>query len=1427
MKPYKEIHYNIYCAAKQPEALPPNTIYSRSCALNIITEGAISSQPGMIRYELSVEDELDTHMLHLNHFSFIRLHPNQKKVYALNFVHPSPQATALAFSLDSKYGSVEACLRINKLEGECWQSANVKADGQGFTDSFKRLLLNYTTHAGQIGGEYDLELKAGEMGAGLTLGTNEIFSDFNTPKTAREIKAGLPLTEHLTNFSHVAYYTFQLARSDSADGVNLIVISLTPITGKFSITVRNDDLTPSIGNAQWYSETNEIVIRKGDEFFKENSRYMIAITPIVEVDYDESFRYQLKWSYLDKHDVMASGVANFGTIPEDKKCFVAEILPSHKSVMFMKSGNDALDVYISLGNENHLPQSYNYEFKIGADQSGVQINKQQIDEKCRITFELKKYCNAYVCINGKTSSEFMLTFVADDQPITLIDGKIFEGPIPIGNKELRFIYHPQKTKSFDIEEFSVKQNCKIAANIEEYKSSSGYVWPGPEQGKVASQASIVHVSREKLQNYTNPVVLVTLSRAANVPAASNDQDFNFDSKFSLEAGAELKELTEHKQRVVVATQAMWNYFYFYNYHPTEDIVIGLDSLDGGDADMFVGRGKDSRPTELAYLERSTGFRSSYIDLNLDHIRGKGHKDMSGYYVIGVKSNSDIRFSIYWKHSKSSIIKASYGEQHSVMLQPGSKAHVVLYNLLKGDVELVVNVHHQPLTVYWHSYQKSNASIPEEFPTAELHQRNFTIEDINPISLIQVDSDSIGACVNCKYMYTLVNPNIVEPIKIDFFFDLKNSASEIVHQVVKSSVRMYGALAAGQSRRYHLNVPAMDKATMEGYYFEVHMLHGEGDMSAKMDSTSDAPTTLFTDRVKSGFNKVSLKQLADNNQFNQADGYRGISLTNVMFDLSCRSACTYRLVLVRPEHFTELNINEGREFFIENEKTVESFLYHAIGQEKHFDLSFIIKQFTDENLHSVSNDDLKSLVTVRHVKDKADLDRSTVHTALKPLHIGVDGMNGKLHVSYPVIAGYYVVEVKGLKQTGFVYRLEVNTHIILTLLAGRQTVSVVPENSTHRTFEFYPHQPGSVYAKVSRCFGDASISVKELGVENTFQPVEVENDKYTSVIQATGSGKPVYLKASKPLNLAVTSNEFGYLDHSKNVSVVSVEMFGSRAWSKIDFESLKPFNEEVYIDLKSSAPVIQFRPIWFENGDNRQYQVRYFVAVSKDPEALEFYAGCDYSMMSRVLKQGFSPEDAVQVYSMPMDTPVHMELGPLKPYHLMSLPLASGHRYFALVFAQVSIKKNDEEGIVGTSDSLRIKYARIEFEYRSFFYPIELMAATIGLIGLMVASCCVFNSKLSSLIKKQLRFKQVAESDVDTDLEEYFMRIKYDYDQLSAGRQSTDTSGIVDSSIDASFRDNVATNVNREEPVQPTAEIQATNQPLETEEKEDNKGVELV
>ena len=96
------------------------------------------------------------------------------------------------------------------------------------------------------------------------------------------------------------------------------------------------------------------------------------------------------------------------------------------------------------------------------------------------------------------------------------------------------------------------------------------------------------------------------------------------------------------------------YYYFYNHEPSLQVYLSLDSLNGGDADLYLGRGQDARPTSLSSIKRSFGYRSSYLLYSLSEAKTGGFEDMRGFYVVGVQANQDLKYSLVWRHSRFAI-----------------------------------------------------------------------------------------------------------------------------------------------------------------------------------------------------------------------------------------------------------------------------------------------------------------------------------------------------------------------------------------------------------------------------------------------------------------------------------------------------------------------------------------------------------------------------------------------------------------------------------------------------------------------------------------------------------------------------------------------------------------------------------------------------
>lgn len=191
------------------------------------------------------------------------------------------------------------------------------------------------------------------------------------------------------------------------------------------------------------------------------------------------------------------------------------------------------------------------------------------------------------------------------------------------------------------------------------------------------------------------------------------------------------------------------------------------------------------------------------------------------------------------------------------------------------------------------------------------------------------------------------------------------------------------------------------------------------------------------------------------------------------EVRCLEDCTYKLLMTHPAQMAELHINEPREAYKDDIQT-ETYLYRASGKESKFNIAFSIIRFQNDSKHSHSEEDLKKMISVYHETDKLKFGSSDAST-MKPLMEQYDPENLRINLQYPVKAGFYIIQLNTIGQL-YHYRIEVSTTNVMVIPSGRPMVSLIEKNETEHVFEFYPHLSGSIFAKVSKCFGDVMYSI---------------------------------------------------------------------------------------------------------------------------------------------------------------------------------------------------------------------------------------------------------------------------------------------------------------------------------------------------------------
>jgi hypothetical protein len=1369
--PMKDIKIPLVCGLNRPATLETGSYYSDACAVLVAIETVPSNASTISRYEITVDEEEIPSVLNMNHQSYIHLLPQQTKKFVLNYHSSTSGQLDLNFIIDAKYGSFDCEVTPLSMPTQA-KTVRIGTSHGMLSESYRRIL--FKVPANGMTETYNIVIKTAESSAGLILGISEVKEIYG-PLVSRELKAGVPVTDHIHGHTQINYYSFKLVHNPDQQ-YETLRIKVNPIRGRFALVLRNDDTKPDLENNQWISYTDEITVTKDDPAFNVESFYVLGVVNLSPFGDDNLHPlFQIQWTTTDKTTMLLPGMFDSGALISTSQCFIAEIHSEANEILILKGGRGEVSLYMLLGDTHKTPSPENHIASCPPDKSGIYLKRSDIMQHCENGFNTVHHCSAYICVYGEKDVKYSVGYTINSQPMLLPNSKVIRGPLPIGNEVLRFIYHPSKDQSVDIEEFGEAMYTTIATKIVETNPQNNYKWPTADGAAIRPQtiSNMIHITISDLAQFTNPLVLITLGRHP-LQAANTQEAYNTARSFSLEAGLELKELIREVPRSGRAGSGEVRYFHFYSHNPNEPIVVTADSLNRADLDIFISRGKDSRPTADNNLVRSLIYGSSYVQIQKKDIQSKGFADFAGYYVVGVKATSDLEFTVRWSYLRGQIVSLSPNTGSTLYLDSEKPAYAKCYTQKQKNLKILVDSHHSKLNLLWtcipNTYTVKSQNDLELFPTHLHHKKMIAISPASNVRIIKIPEAEMGDCDTTEsaihyFSLTTESENQVQ-VELKVMMQVPWAI-----ETLNLNSRSIGTAEPGQNAKYQIHLELLNEEELRYYFLEVEMFDGSGSLSIKdqpfVFPNMPAAVELLKKDISVGVTTIRLEGV-------KGRFIKGLAIvtgklelrTNFLagVDIVCpASSCTYRLTARKSDWMSPLEVNSPREAFMPQAGIAETFVYACTGKEQKFDVSFVVENIGHPKINNLTDAQLKGIVNVFHVKRKEDLNLQ-LSTTLQSNVTHLDSINGRYGLEFPPVVGYFVLRISSLKEFAFSYRLEVNTDHYSRLIQGRQFMGIIDDYHDTKTYEFIPYRSDAIFAKINRCFGNYKVSEFNHQFTSSRDLPELESSgKLIEVLSSATPGEPFFIQVKKTTDQKDYKNQFGYLDDSKNISIFSIEAFESSAWNRIPFSTIAPYDEEMSIELHTNPPVLRFKPIKVPPEAYIDYKVAYYVVVSKDPEMVTYYLNCDKAYLNKVLKPGYTEDEAVQIYISDPNIETQYESTSLKPYHSMQIPVASGHKYFLAIYAQLEIKLQDKFPEKFTSNRLRIVYNTMEFEYQSFFYPIELIAATVGLIGIVVASCCVINTRWIRFMSKKMNgFQGVEHREVDQDLEEYFMRIKDDY-----------------------------------------------------------------
>ena len=1402
-KPIKQIIFPLKCVSDIEAAKKANAsegfILSDTCSLMIVIEGATKNGEGKIKYTLSLEDDLDRHLVNLNHYTYVKLEENQSKNFTLNYNHPKPQNPSLEMIFDGKYGVFDVCIRVlakgSHDEGkECDKKLTIDASMPSLALGFKRLFFHSESDLEKVKGVYNIEFTA-KQHSGLIFGITEIQELEKTQHyLAREIKAGVPLTDTLRMWNGTMFYSFKLNPSLSVEAVR---INLLPIKGDFTIAVRNDDVIPSIDQGFWVTEGDSLMLTKEDSQFKFDGIYTIGIFPKMNSRYVKyvgsddfpfgtvssddylKYKFQLTWSYNDKNNHLVPGIPDYGAMLQDTECFVFEISKGWTDVLVVKnSASKDVNMYALVSKPHEVPSSSHFDFRAVGDEAGFALTQADIQTHCAGAFSSRLHCNVHMCLYGKKHEDYMVGFTFNQKPFVLKDSKVFFGPSLKSDKKIHFIYRPTKSSPTDIEEFTGGSGASIAAQVMEEPEAGEVSFPTDMEMATVAHSSIIHITRASINQYKQPLIAITVGKAKET-AAVPGIDYDFASWFGLEAGYYLKELSKGITRVDHIAKGQMAYFYFYNGDPTLDVVIGLDSLDGGDARMYMSRGRETRPTDSIFEKASSGFRSTFLTYSKRDSEGKGYTNMRGYYVLVVVALSDIKFSINWKHRSDQIEYGVLNYKRSTIIKPGKSVYVPLTYTLNEDIELHMNSHHRPLKVYYLRVDASNSSTAndlEKFPGPLNFKLKTEISARATSATVSIPKET--ECKGCKYLFTFTNEDTSVSVNLEYNFELSGAGNDRYPRRIHTGELVDDYFAHQKETRKYVLESVFKQGKSLNRYFEAHILTGSCEIKIANSTDMSEAGTKLSKSFCLGYHFISLDKSSTSANPGVNRG-RGTSIEHLYIQTTCQEKSQIKFVVIEQDKHVSIRPNIAMESYLDDqEKEGDSFVYSATGNETVLNLNFQIDHFLEEKEVNLTNSALKNLVSVYFTKDQRQL-ADINSTSVKPKYAFYDSLNRRIVLEFKPRKGIFVLKIHPLLKNPFKYLFILSTEHLSLLQFGKYTIEHIGADAKDKIHEVRSQNSGDVYFKINHCFGQPQVFTSPSSNVTDKKAVQVDfsdNNRFVSLWSDEKPGETHFIQVAKS-STPDTPSEFGFLDYSKNVTVYGVEAIEKEGFESVALHEIRPTNDDIYMNLNSD-PIVYFRPLNHHTSSVYYRAISYHVVVSRDPAVVRYYTNCEKVYLDKVLKKGYKISDAVQVFSTPVDPKPEIDSVTGLQYLKLKLNLASGHRYYLNIFADVAIARPHEAVNFQTIDILRVEYKEIEFEYTSFFYPLEWMAATFGLVAVMIATCWVIKNKMAKYLLKMTGFKPVASTEVDDELEDYYLQVRSHFEESEKQRGSAGSSANV-------------------------------------------------
>jgi hypothetical protein len=663
--------------------------------------------------------------------------------------------------------------------------------------------------------------------------------------TTIQLYPGHPQKDTLYNYTNRDYRIYFFPVHFTEETKQTLTITLTAITGRFTIYVANQlsnlDWNNDIFYYNWKSNSNGlndvVTIHPGDYWYKKDSTYLILVLAD-KYTADKSATYLINFNAGDGTFILSEDIPYTNVVLEHEyNYYLFPIHFDHEDVKIsitVFSGDP--DLYVSLDPQNPNPTTVNYDYRSSSfgNEAITLIWENGLENKCpdlpeNYRFGDRIHCYLYIGVYGYHTSTYSIRLhPSKDIPLSLTLGQPEYGNL--NRTEYQFYYSIVDTNSsLSVLLQPLSGDSDLFLNLLDKSSagSSPQHWERPTN-KHSNYSSQSATMNEQIELTADSLSVICPSGSCiaicSVYCFSHICNYSFVIKQS-----QLQKLIEN-QATYGNTGLDFVYYSYYCDKDYTDFLITVTSISDGNPDLYITQGSETRPTQSNYTWSSTSWGGDSVLITKTDNFFKG-KSMKGTYVIGVRGSwGPVSYSIIVNNNPKPIISLNTGTPQQGALKANSTAYYSFNNYIQVDILIQITPTSGSGKIYASPYFPWQGDIYSKLP--DIVYKWSSQESSNRYSL-SIPTDDPNFCLYCtiliavksdntNFTYVITAKNSIDYTAlqngIPFRSESKNNKVNVFTFEILRNVSFEVSLAP-YSGHPDVSVTTFKNITSENYYWE--------------------------------------------------------------------------------------------------------------------------------------------------------------------------------------------------------------------------------------------------------------------------------------------------------------------------------------------------------------------------------------------------------------------------------------------------------------------------------------------------------------------------------------------------------------------------------------------------------------------------------